>query len=376
MFLQETHSDVKTNKLWSTEWGNKIWFSNGATNARGVAIVFKKDFHCNVHNVILDENGRYIILYVTWNNKKWLLVNVYAPNDDSPIFFENLFLDVDKFAPDHVILGGDPNMGLDIQMDRSGNLCNNDRAAKWFNARLNTPENGLTDVWRHCHPDQHGFTWRKLNPKPVFSRLDYMIVSDSVVQFVQEISLLPGFRTDHTTVEMTLDFHVDKRGPGYWKFNVSLLRDKDYVDKINNLLDIELANEGKAKNKWELIKLAVRSSTLQFAARRHKSNKAKIELLEKPLKKLDRQAELGQGLDVENQRRLVKHELEDLIAEKTKGAVIRSRSNWALMAERPSKYFLNLEKKKAHSKTLHRLEKDDGSIVQGTKEILNEIKAF
>ena len=67
MLLQETHCEGGNHEwLWSNQWGNKIWFSSGTRRVRGVAIIFKKTLDVITHNVIKDEAGRYLILYVSF----------------------------------------------------------------------------------------------------------------------------------------------------------------------------------------------------------------------------------------------------------------------------------------------------------------------
>ena len=90
VFIQESHSSKEQEQRWSMEWGNKIWFSHGETNARGVCILFSKKLQFTVHNVIRDKNSCYLILYITISQTKVLLVNVYAPNRDVPEFFKEL----------------------------------------------------------------------------------------------------------------------------------------------------------------------------------------------------------------------------------------------------------------------------------------------
>ena len=65
VFLQETYSQIAKEKLWSAEWSNKIWFSHGASDARGVAILFNKKLKIVIHNTILDPGGCFLMLYVT-----------------------------------------------------------------------------------------------------------------------------------------------------------------------------------------------------------------------------------------------------------------------------------------------------------------------
>ena len=58
------------------------------------------------------------------------------------------------------------------------------------------------------------------------------------------------------------------------------------------------------------------------------------------------------------------------------GAKIRSKTNWALCAELPTKYLLNLEKKKAQKRTIERLQTDSGEFITNQNDILNEIKKY
>ena len=222
MFLQETHSDRSVEKFWSSQWGSKIWFAHGESNARGVAILFSKKLKVVVHNAIVHEDGRYIILYVTLENMKLLLVNTYTPNRDSPSFFRDLSREIDRFSPDSIIWGGDMNLAMNLVEDRQGSFINNDQAAKVVNKYVESKS--LIDVWRYLHPDEHGFTWRKMKPKPSFSRLDYIFVSNTFEQYLDSIQVIPGFRSDHSIVKLQVVIVKNKHGPGYWKFNTSLLQ--------------------------------------------------------------------------------------------------------------------------------------------------------
>ena len=145
-------------------------------------------------------------------------------------------------------------------------------------------------MWRHFNEDLNGFTWCRLKPTPCFSRLDYIIVNDSLVQFITKIELIPAFRSDHSIVAMDLDFSPFPRGPGYWKLNTMFLRIGDYLEKMRKLVEIELANrqvDCRASITWELIKLALKGSSLQYLVRKKKSNQNKTEALERKLKQLE-----------------------------------------------------------------------------------------
>ena len=120
ILLQETHFQKKHEKLISMQWGSKVWNSYGTNLARGVSVLFKKGLNYEVHNVITDEEGHYILLYSTLNKRKVLIGNVYAPNTDDPVFFRNLFKDIERFTPQYTIIGGDFNLVLDLNVDKQG----------------------------------------------------------------------------------------------------------------------------------------------------------------------------------------------------------------------------------------------------------------
>ena len=58
------------------------------------------------------------------------------------------------------------------------------------------------------------------------------------------------------------------------------------------------------------------------------------------------------------------------------GAMIRSRADWTFLGEKPTKYYLNLEKKKSVSKTLYRIKNEKGEIVEDPKLVLDVIKKY
>ena len=40
ILMQETHSEKSQESIWENEWGGKIIFDNGESNARGTTIIF------------------------------------------------------------------------------------------------------------------------------------------------------------------------------------------------------------------------------------------------------------------------------------------------------------------------------------------------
>ena len=82
VFLQETHSTASDENTWPEELGGNIYFSHGETNAKGVCIMIKNT-HI-IHNVHFDTSGRYIMIDISMNERRFTLFNIYAPNQDDP----------------------------------------------------------------------------------------------------------------------------------------------------------------------------------------------------------------------------------------------------------------------------------------------------
>ena len=88
VFLQETHSCKKIEKIWKSQWRGKIIFDHGESNARGCAILIVKHVKSTVKKVSKSSDGRYLIVQLTLNNLEVVLCNVYAPNVDNPQYFQ------------------------------------------------------------------------------------------------------------------------------------------------------------------------------------------------------------------------------------------------------------------------------------------------
>ena len=81
------------------------------------------------------------------------------------------------------------------------------------------------------------FTWRRLNPVRKQAQLDFFIISDNLSSFVTDTQITPGFCTDHNGIWLRLKLQESVKGPGYWKFNNMLLRDKEYIKIVKQTIN-------------------------------------------------------------------------------------------------------------------------------------------
>ena len=89
-YLQETHATYQLEHLWHSQWGGPLYLSHGNFNARGVIILLRRGLDILVNGVKTDSEGRYCIIKFKSHNTQFVLCNVYAPNNDNPLFFLNL----------------------------------------------------------------------------------------------------------------------------------------------------------------------------------------------------------------------------------------------------------------------------------------------
>ena len=117
--LQDVHSTQQTEKFIQTQWGNtNCLFSSATSNKRGVAILFNKNLDFTIHNHLIDPKGNYIIIDITVDNHRFTLINLYGPNDDSSMFFNNIMSKAQSVNSNNpYILCGDFNVIHDYNLD-------------------------------------------------------------------------------------------------------------------------------------------------------------------------------------------------------------------------------------------------------------------
>ena len=213
------------------EWGYKCFFSCYSSNSRGVAILLNNNFEFKVNKVQCDENGNYIIMSISTMDKDLLLVNVYGPNRDNPNFYEKLTNTIKDYKNHNIIAVGDWNLVLDPRLDYDNYIhVNNPKSREVVEDMITQLE--LMDIWRENNPECKRFTWRRTTPLKQ-SRLDFFLLSEYLLWYFEDSDILPGYRSDHSMITLKLKFKNTIKPNSFWKFNCSLLKDRQYVDEIN-----------------------------------------------------------------------------------------------------------------------------------------------
>ena len=155
--------------------------------------------------------------------------------------------------------------------------------------------NNLVDAFRYFHPDIKRYTWRRWNPIKQ-AHLDYFIihVSENLTHLIQSCKIRPSYRSDHSAIELEIILDKFEKGKGIWRLNCSLLKDSEYLEKINNLIDevkkeyaipvynlqnfynlddTELQFTVSNNTFLEMLFLRIRGETIKYAsAKKHREN--------------------------------------------------------------------------------------------------------
>ncbi len=365
-------------KKWKSEWGGDICFAHGKKDSRGVMILFREKCDIDIIEINNDESqGRVIYVIVKVDGTEMLLVNIYAPNEDDEAFYQKIFKMISQINIPYTVVGGDFNLVMEVDKDKyGGRASTNEKAQRCVKGYMKTMD--LVDVWRVKHPMLREYTWRRRKPHVIQCRLDFFLISECILNMTKEITIDSCLLSDHSIVKLCLRYNNVTRGPGYWKLNCSMLREKEYVECIKNTVkECETSQENDKINDllfWEILKMHIRGASIKFACNKNRASKRKILDIENKIKILEQKNKLSENevTELEGYRA----ELGEIMDRKIEGEIIRSRAQIFEEGEKSSKYFLSLEKRNQGKKSISQLKDNAGNIVSDKKGIEDIIEHY
>ena len=396
ILLQETHIKGESENYIRSIWGYNCFVCGSSSASKGVAILFKNTFSYKIHNIIKDQEGCYLMLDISIFDSRYTIANIYGPSDrDNPDFFENIFQIIEQIGNRQVLTAGDWNTILDPSIDTRNYRNTNPKPRSRQIIKTKMENLDLVDIYRKVYPSKRAYSWRKFNTIQQ-SRLDYILLSDSLIEKVGNVDIIPGYRSDHSIVTVSLiDINLKNKTRSYWKFNNSLLKDKIYVDNIKETIlrvkkqyAIPIYNYDEIQNIsnelitfsindqlfFETLLLEIRGKTITYSiSKKRKENQEEARLCKK-IEQLEGDSNLSyeRMLELED----CKLKLQEFRENKIRGLMIRTRVNWLQHGEKPSRYFTRLENRNFTSKRMSFLQKDNGDIIFEQNEIINETKNF
>ena len=394
--IQDTHFTEDDDKFIRSQWGFEHYSSFGRRDSRGVSTLFNNNFEYKINKQTKDEYGNMIALSITVGNKLAItLINLYGRNRDSPAFYENLRNIIDDFSNDFAIICGDYNLVQDFEKDCFNyNNINNPRSRETLQ-KLKSDLN-LIDPFRTYNPTKRSYTWQRKNPIKL-ARLDFFLISEELLSVVENISITPGYRTDHSMVKLEIRLNSIKKGQGFWKFNNSLLKDHTYVNKVKQIIldtkteyspmivirdsildipdeDLQLTIDDDLF--LEMILMNIRKMTIPYCASKKRDKNKRKDILEKQIQNIKSQFDANPSGELCESLSELNTELEEIRKTELNGLLLRTRCKWIENGEKPTKYFLSLEKRNFVNKNISKLVNKDGNNIYLQNEILEEVKSY
>ncbi len=348
---------------------------NDSTHSRGVSITFNKKLDYKIQNVHRKQDGRVILVNCLVKGVETTLCCVYAPSEPTE---RKEFLKTVKFwiarntdYPEHVIMGGDFNCGLNAN-DRSNTTDDPTRAAL-----KNLLDNlDLTDSWYITNNDlQYTFADDVNNS---LSRIDYIFVSKEIRYKIKSVKLKQAPKKDkHLAVCLNLKIVDNDKGPGYWKLNAKLLELPEFDFMVKRLANDARNNyhglDGRMT--WEVFKFNTQEGGLKMGKARAKMQKEYINRLQKSIDDLNKRESNGDPIDT-NEKTKLNEMLNKYYDEKHEGYMIRSKCKWVHEGERSTKFFFNLEKTLQGNNIIKEIKDKDGNLQKTDNAILKECALF
>ena len=249
------------------------------------------------------------MLKLSVKDEIFYLLNLYAPNTENKQiqFYRDVkrIMEIENISrDDNIILGGDFNLIMDADKDKSGgNLGIKENALQQLNSIIDHFD--LLDIWRMKNYHTKRFTWRQKTPK-IQCRLDYWFVSNNLCDNVSNVDIKPSVRSDHSAIYLALKYLPEApRGPSHWKLNTSLLEDENYVTSLINKIAGWIENYRNIENlntKWELLKYEVRKFSISYSKKKRQNKIQRENDLEERLTIIEEYLDNHDDLEIDQEQ--------------------------------------------------------------------------
>ena len=377
LLLQETHvHNFKEATLFDQDWGSKGFWGYGISNKQcGVGILFNSHLQYKILNLFHDPVGRYVLVNVEIDGQQFCIINIYAPNNikERKVFFNNL--DRHLVGRKQIILAGDFNCVENLTIDKvSGDSESGHQGSELLKNLCSTYN--LVDAFRYKHPHAKEFSYVSTSNN-VQSRLDRFYISSDLTPMVESISITPTPYSDHAMVSLLFKaFDVDlfSYGPGFWKCNVSVLSNIDFVNDFENLWESLNSVDVQDGVWWETCKARFKDLIILHSRNLTSEYRKTVRQLEAKLRHYHRLNYINPG-EFSTVIHSLNKSLKELVRDHLAGAKIRAKVQHLNDDDQPSRFFLRKEIVTGRKRALKELHVD-GSILTSPSEITTACREF
>ena len=224
ILLQETFCTQNLKQTIDKEWSNDYLMIHNCTtsaHSRGVSILFKKELKPEIIETYHSPDARLLLVSAKMYDNVFVFANLYEPNtvNARQEFFSQNARKIKQFASfnTNIFAAGDLNCVL-TKNDRSSQILEQDISRLKLVNMINYLD--VDDTMKHL-----GYTCvsKGGNAK---SRLDYILFGKQSPFKLIKKEKLHFPLSDHKLLKVNVEIRSNNRGPGYWKFNKTLLGDE------------------------------------------------------------------------------------------------------------------------------------------------------
>ena len=199
--LPETHFRPRdTNRLKVKGW-KKIFHANGNQKKAGEAILVSDKIDFKIKTVTRDKEGHYIMIKGSIQEEDITIINVYAPNIETPQYIRHMLTTMKGEINSNTILAGEFNTPL-TPMDRSSKMKIN-KETQALNDTIDQID--LSDICRTFNPKVAEDTFFS-SAHGTFSSIDHILGHKSSLGKFKKIEIISGVFSDHNAMRLEINY--------------------------------------------------------------------------------------------------------------------------------------------------------------------------
>ncbi|KAJ1526351.1 hypothetical protein ONE63_009500 [Megalurothrips usitatus] len=358
IFLQETN--LKSDDVMAYPHPLHYYINPPTQQQSGVAIAIESKLHdeVTVLSHLTQIPGYLQSLHIKIQSQEYHLVNVYIPHQNQ--LANQLINEIDLYLTQisedsQIILGGDWNVTLS-QSDRRN--CIELRTDLANSLQLLIRKHSFTDAWRQLNPDKMQFTFKALHQNHPMARLDRIYIKKRNMNSIIDSKIIPSF-SDHSGLTITLtSSEEEKHIPPYWKFDVKLLKSKDYSNIIINIISHFEEKSQNANhniiNIWDSMKEEIKFASQRFTKKLHEEERENLSSLLAQLSYINSKQQMSRK--EEEILMSTEKEISDLYRQNANMKKTIIETDLHSEANMQSKFFLNLARQAKKSAAISNLQ--------------------
>lgn len=224
------------------------------------------EFHS--HTILVPGHLQVLTISFSSSNRLLKIFSIYLPHhfEKASNILDALETHLEEISDEtQIVIGGDFNITLNPNLDRSGNPVERfPRLALSLRRIINIHD--LSDVWRDFNPTEPGFTFVGNAPSFSASRIDRFYVSPLISSSASSTRVIPSF-SDHLAIQLSFKIAGFQAFPPYWRFDNALLADPNYTTCMHELFAYFNAMQDSYESLsdwWDALKQEIQVSSHAF----------------------------------------------------------------------------------------------------------------